>query len=154
MMAFSLALKFLPLRMMWVSIFWIIGYFSLQFVLNWKLEQSLTPETSWLLALQVVINFAVSLALVVIQNFFLRARQIREMTTIALLVLVLFCFVIKSYPVRYTVILMAAIAVFWLTLEVFFYVWKTVDVITLLTNQLIIMICVGKLYYLMFTRAM
>lgn len=143
LMSFSLAMKKFPLKIMWVSIFWIIAYFCLQFVLNWRLERSPNPESSGLLILQAGLNFAISMTLILIQNFLYKTKEVREMTCVALLVIVLLAFVIKSYPVRYTLFVIIGIVVLWLALEVFFYVWKGVDVITLLTNQLIIMVSTG-----------
>ena len=66
LMTFSFVMKFLPIRLMWVSLFWIMGYFGLSFSLKWALERSSSPETSGLLLLQALLNFTISTVFAII----------------------------------------------------------------------------------------
>ena len=102
-MTISLAMKFLPAGMMWVSIFWFIAYLSIQLLLKWFVDKSSTPESSGLLLLQALFNFCISLGLTFVQNYiFHKNKSIRKLTKIELIVVILMVFVIKSYPVRYS----------------------------------------------------
>lgn len=69
LLTLNLTLDFLPLRMMWISIFWLLGYFLLQFVIKWRLERSQTPDSSWLLASTAVLTYGVSTVLCLLPYF-------------------------------------------------------------------------------------
>ena len=60
----------------------------------------------------------------------------------------LMIFVFKSFPIRYSFFNYVLLALLWLILEIFYGVWKQVDVMTLLTNEAIFVICLLLLGYM------
>ena len=154
-LSISVAMKFIKLKMLWLCIFWIIFYFVLQFVFKYYIEKSQSPETHGLLLIQSCINFVISIVLSLIQNFFfMKNSMLRSSTKLQLVVVVLLIYVFKSYPVRYTFFLYLATLTVWIIAEIVFGVKKEEDNLTILTNVLILMICIILLSFMQFKREM
>ena len=105
--------------------------------------------------LQVVLNFSISLVFAVIQIFFFKKDfTVRTASKAEILVVMLLLFSIKSQPVRYTLFVMAIVIILWAVIEVMFAQWGQVDVMTLLTNLIIFLVCLLQLSMMMFRREM
>ena len=63
-------------------------------------------------------------------------------------------FVFKGFPIRYGLLTNVILSLTWLILEIFFGVWKLVDIMTLITNQVIFVICLLLLGLMSFNREM
>lgn len=71
-----------------------------------------------------------------------------------MIVLVLLIYVFKSYPMRYSFFLYLTTLVAFLTAVIVFTVNKRVDGLTMITNILVLMICISMLCYMQFKREM
>ena len=63
-------------------------------------------------------------------------------------------FVFKGFPIRYGLLTNVILSLTWLILEISFGVWKQVDIMTLITNQVIFVICLLLLGLMSFNREM
>ena len=63
-------------------------------------------------------------------------------------------FVFKGFPIRYGLLTNVILSLTWLILEIYFGVWKQVDIMTLITNQVIFVICLLLLGLMSFNREM
>jgi len=79
---------------------------------------------------------------------------VREKTKVQILIVALMLFAIKSYPVRYTLFISILLVTFWAIVEVLYGTWRQVDIMTLLTNMIIFLICLTQLILMMFNREM
>jgi hypothetical protein len=71
-----------------------------------------------------------------------------------IIVVLLLVFTIRSYPVRYTLVIMFLLFIVWAVMEVLYGTSRQVDTMTLLTNLIIYLICLVQLFLIMFNREM
>lgn len=108
-----------------------------------------------MLLLQASINFLISTVFAIIQGFFFKQDfMVRETSKMEIVVVVLLLFTIRSYPVRYTLIIMFLLITVWAVMEVIYGTSRQVDTMTLLTNLIIYLISVLQLILMMFNREM
>ena len=69
-LSIGLAIKFIPLDKMWVSIFWIFFYFVMGFTIKYMIDKSKTPDSNGLLMSTVIILPIIEITFTIIPNFF------------------------------------------------------------------------------------
>lgn len=84
----------------------------------------------------------------------MKNSMLRSSTKLQLVVVVLLIYVFKSYPVRYSFFLYLATLTVWIIAEIVFGVKRQEDNLTILTNVLILMICIILLSFMQFKREM
>jgi hypothetical protein len=80
--------------------------------------------------------------------------MVRESSKMEIIVVLLLVFTIRSYPVRYTLVIMILLFIVWAVMEVLYGTSRQEDTMTLLTNLIIYLICIVQLFLIMFNREM
>ena len=71
-----------------------------------------------------------------------------------MMVVMVINFVFKGFPVRYTSFTYLFLTLAWLALVIFFCIKKQMDIITLITNEVILVICILLLGFMQFNSEM
>lgn len=80
--------------------------------------------------------------------------MVRESSKMEIIFVLLLVFTIRSYPVRYTLVIMILLFIVWAVMEVLYGTSRQEDTMTLLTNLIIYLICIVQLFLIMFNREM